>query len=236
MRSRLSLIIVLVLLPLSFLQAQKEGKKTEISGIVVDAGDNPIANAIVMIDGKNTSVVTDASGKYRIKVKSSASRIGIFTFNNGIKEEAIGGRNEINFKFGNSTGINSPVQDNEPRPGEEGINTGYSYIKKKNLSTDVSKIDGTKSKYGSYKSVYEMIEREVSGVKIIGNDIVLRDSKDFFGSVPALLVVDGTYVDDLSSIQPATVESIEVLKGASSSMYGSRGYGGVIILKTKLKN
>lgn len=230
------MVIVLAFLPLSLIYAQKEGRKTEISGTVVDAGDNPIGNAIVMIDGKNTSVVTDAWGKYSIKVKSSASRIGIFTFTNGIREESIGGRTLINFRFGTETGINAPAQDIEPGPGEEGINTGYSYVKKKNLTTDVSRIDGTKSKYASYKSVYEMIEREVSGVKIIGNDIVLRDSKDFFGSVPALLVVDVTYVDDFSSIQPATVQSIEVLKGASASIYGSRGYGGVIILKTKLKN
>ena len=50
------------------------------------------------------------------------------------------------------------------------------------------------------------------------------------------MVVDGTNVDDISNIPPATVESIEVLKGSVAEMYGSRGYGGVVVNKTKINN
>ena len=100
----------------------------------------------------------------------------------------------------------------------------------------MSKTDETKNKYATYSSVYDIIQREVSGVKIQGTSVIILDSKDFFGSVPALLVVDGTYVDDLSNIPPATVESIEVLKGSAAAMYGSRGFGGVVVIKTKINN
>jgi outer membrane receptor protein involved in Fe transport len=81
-----------------------------------------------------------------------------------------------------------------------------------------------------------MITRENSGVKYTGSSYIIQDSKDFFGSVPALLVVDGVYVDNFDGISPSSVESIVVLKGSSAAIYGARGYGGAIVLKTKIQN
>jgi TonB-dependent SusC/RagA subfamily outer membrane receptor len=104
------------------------------------------------------------------------------------------------------------------------------------MTTPGKKIDGTDRKYASYSSVAEMITRENSGVKYTGSGYIIQDSKDFFGSVPALLVVDGVYVDNFDGITPSTVESITVLKGSSASIYGARGYGGAIVLKTKTEN
>jgi TonB-dependent SusC/RagA subfamily outer membrane receptor len=218
------------------LPAQKGSSRIEITGTVLDESGKPISNAIVLIDGKNTSSVTGPDGKYKIKVKAGVQRLGVLTFTSGVMEEAIEGRTEINFRFGNSAGESQAAVKDENQPGEEAVNTGYSNVKRKEAASDIDKIDGTNKKYASYSSIYEMIEREVSGVKRSGSGFVIRDSKDFFGSVPALLVVDGTYVDDISGIKPTEVASIEVLKGASASMYGSRGYGGVIIIKTKIKN
>jgi TonB-dependent SusC/RagA subfamily outer membrane receptor len=51
-----------------------------------------------------------------------------------------------------------------------------------------------------------------------------------------LLVVDGVYVDNFDGISPSSVESIVVLKGSSAAIYGARGYGGAIVLKTKIQN
>jgi TonB-dependent SusC/RagA subfamily outer membrane receptor len=100
----------------------------------------------------------------------------------------------------------------------------------------VNKIDGTNKKYASYHSIGDMIQREVSGARLNGTSVIIQDSKDLFGSVYALIVVDGVYMNELPDIQPAQVKSIEVLKGSSAAMYGSRGYGGVIIIKTKMQN
>jgi TonB-dependent starch-binding outer membrane protein SusC len=234
MKLRTLILILVSVLCINPISAQKNNKKVTISGTVIDASGFPIGNAIVMIDGNNTSSVTDSKGAYTIKVKPTAQRIGIFTFGSGIKEEAIEGRAEINFNFGTS----APQQQSEQeiKPGDEAVNTGYGYVKKKNVITEVGKTDETKNKYATYKSVYEIIEREISGVKVQGTSIIILGAKDFFGSVPALLVVDGTYVDDLSGIVPATVESIEVLKGSAAAIYGSRGYGGAVVIKTKIKN
>jgi TonB-dependent SusC/RagA subfamily outer membrane receptor len=127
-------------------------------------------------------------------------------------------------------------QDQNTIPGEEATTVGYGEVKKKQVTNQIGKIDGTNKKYASYRSIYEMIQREVAGVKVSGNSIIIQDSKNLQGSIPPLLIVDGVYVDSFDGIQPSTVSSIEVLKGSAAAIYGSRGYGGVVIIKTKIEN
>ena len=234
MKIKLFFIVLLSVLAISGLQAQKNSKKITITGTVLDAAQTPIMNAIIMIDGQKTNSVTDAKGGYKVKINRSASKIGIFTFGNGVREEDINGRAEINFNFGSVS--SQPAIDQTIKPGEEGVDVGYSHVKKKNLTNQVEKIDGTDKKYASYSSITDMIQRQVSGVKISGSTVIIQDSKNLWGSVPALIVVDGVYMDYIPDISPTSVKSIEVLKGSSAAMYGSRGYGGVILIKTKLQN
>lgn len=234
MRIKLFLFLLSSFLCLNSITAQKHNTKITITGTVVDVYYSPVVNALVMIDGQKTNSVTDSKGKYKIKVNRNATKIGIVTFGNGIIEESINGRFEINFKF--RTLASQQQQYKNIQLGEDAVNTGYGHVKKKNLTTDISKIDGTNKKYASYSSIYDMIQREVSGVKIFQGTIIIQNSKDMFGYIPALLIVDGVYVDTIGDIQPSTVESIEVLKGTSAIVYGSRGYGGAIVIKTKIQN
>ena len=234
MKTKVVFLIMLSVLCMNSLSAQKVPKKITITGTVLDVAQAPIVNAIIMIDGQKTNSVTDAKGSYKIKVKRDAFKIGVFTFGSGIKEEDINGRTEINFNFGTVT--SQPIPDQTIAPGEEGVDVGYAHVKKKNVTTQVDRIDGTNKKYASYRSVYEMIQRECSGVQVTGSSIVIQGSKNLWGDIPPLLVVDGVYVNSFDGISPTSVQSIEVLKGSSASMYGSRGYGGVIIIKTKIQN
>jgi TonB-dependent SusC/RagA subfamily outer membrane receptor len=234
MRTRVFFSILLSVLLLSSVTAQKSSNKITITGTVLDGSENPVVNAMIMIDGVKSSSMTDSKGMYKIKVKRTAQKIGIISFGSGLIEEAINGRTEINFKFSASSLQQQP--DQPVSPGEEGVNTGYNYVKKKDMTSPANKIDGTDKKYASYSSVSEMITRETSGVKYTGSSYIIQDSKDFFGSVPALLVVDGVYVDTFDGISPSSVESITVLKGSSAAIYGARGYGGAIVLKTKIQN
>lgn len=232
MKLKIFFLILLSMLLMNGVSAQKSDKKITITGTVLDAANSPIVNAIIMIDGKNTSWVTDSKGNFKIKVKPGASTIGIFTFGNGMIEVPINGRTMINFNFGEKSSQQTP--DQNIKPGEEGVNVGYGNVKKKNLTTQVNKIDGTNKKYASYHSISEMIQREVPGVKMNGSSVIIQASRDFFGDVPALIVVDGVYMDNLPDIQPSAVESIEVLKGTAASIYGSRAYGGVVLIKTTM--
>jgi hypothetical protein len=74
---------------------KKSKKNIKISGYVVDGTQKPVANAIVLVDEEKTGYLTDARGFYKLKVKSDAKKIGIFTTTNRIREELIDGKNRI---------------------------------------------------------------------------------------------------------------------------------------------
>jgi TonB-dependent SusC/RagA subfamily outer membrane receptor len=232
MKTKIFLLILLSLFYFTSVSAQKKGSKITITGTVLDEAKNPIPNAIIMIDNEKTDVLTDANGKYKIKVKPEVTHIAIFTFGRGVKEQVISGRTVIDFDFGASK-INAAPTDNVT-PGQESVNVGYNYTKKKDISNETYVKDpNTKKK--TYSSIYEMLQ-EIPGVQVHGTSVNIQDSKNLWGSIPPLFVVDGVYVDDLSYVSPTQVESVSVLKGSSAAMYGSRGYGGVVVVKTKKIN
>jgi len=233
--------IWLIVLLLTFLHAesvysQKTGKKIVISGQVTDASGKPVQNGIIVVDDEKTNSMTDTEGKYKVKVSPSAKRIGVLTFTSGLKEEDISGRQVINLSYRVSE--NNQVDENADEVNREAIidaesyvDVGYSYSKKKDLMNQVHTIDATKKKK-SYSSIYQMIQ-ELPGVVVNGTNIVVDGSRNLWNYIPPLLVVDGVYVDDISDITPSSVESVVLLRGSSAAMYGSRGFGGVIIIKRK---
>ncbi len=241
MKTKLFFLILLSGFCFNGITAQEKSQKITIRGTVLNAEKEPIVSAIVMIDGKKTKTITDSKGDYKIRVVPTASKIGIFTFGYGIQEENINARSLINFKFENqpswilhgSGGGISVLSSRKNSSGEEPVNVGYAHLKKKDVTTDIDFIDGTDKKYASYNSVIEMILRGVSGVRRQGNGIVLQNSANLFGAVSPLIIVDGMTGWSLNDIQPAEVKSISVLKGTAAAIYGSRGYGGVIIIETK---
>jgi TonB-dependent SusC/RagA subfamily outer membrane receptor len=194
---------------------------------VVDGTDASISNAIIMVDGEKTGYVTDKRGLYKIKVSRENTKIGVFTFTNGIVEEALDGRKIINFKFNGS--VPDQKSDKVDR-AEEAVNVGYGNVKRKELAVPVGEIDGKKSKYASYNTIYEMIRGEVSGVQVNGTSIMIRGATTINSGTEPLFVVDGVPVMTVDNIQPQMVKSIEVLKGSAASIYGSRGSNGVILI------
>jgi len=234
MKIKALLLILFTLLAAVNLQAQKKNARILITGTVTDASNRPVMNAIVMIDGQNTSSMTDAAGRYKIKVSPSAKTIGVVSFVNGIREEAIDGRTMINLSYAVSS-VN-PQDDQAVHESDPGLHTGYNVQKRSDATTPGKTIEASASKYATYTSVYEIIDREVSGVRISGTQIVILGASNLFGQVPALLVVDGVPVNDFNGISPATVESVSVLKGSSAAVYGTRGYGGAVVVTTKKRN
>ena len=77
-----------------------------------------------------------------------------------------------------------------------------------------------------------MITHESFRSCISGNSVIIQDSKNLWGAVYALIVLDGVYMEELPDIPPVNVKSIEVLKGTAAAIYGSRGSGGAIVIKT----
>lgn len=227
MKTKIIFLIILAMVSLNAASGQKSGKKVKmITGHVVDGTLTPVANAIVMIDGEKTILRTDVNGHFRIRVKPGNTKVGIFTTTNGILEEPLDGRKTINFNFEGSV----PVQVVETDPLDEEVYIGYGSVKKRNMTGSVNKIDGTNPKYASFTNIYEMLSGTVAGVHVSGNSIRIQGASSLMLSNEPLFVVDGMVVSTISDIQPNTVKSIEVLKGASASIYGSRGANGVILI------
>lgn len=227
MKIRILFCILLTLISLTATFGQKSSEKITIKGLVVDETKDPVSNAIIMIDGEKTDYVTDKNGRFKIKVTGENKKIGIYTFTNGMVEEEIGGRESINFTFKGSV----PDQKTDKVEfGDEAIDMGYETVKKKAVTGSVGKIDGTQSKYASYNSVYDMIRGEIPGVQVTGTSIMIRSTTTAVSGTEPMFVVDGVPVTTIDNIQPQMVKSIQVLKGSSAAIYGSRGSNGVIII------
>jgi TonB-dependent SusC/RagA subfamily outer membrane receptor len=211
------------------ISAQKTSGKITITGKVTDSNSLPVSGALIMIDGKTTSATTNNKGYYKIKVKSSALNIGVFTTITGVKEEPINGKSVVNFNLGRF--LNREPATGNVESAKEVINEGYGTAKKSNISKPVTKSDISGNEYASFSSIYEIL-KTIPGVRVSGNSVTVRGVSTS-GSASPLFVVDGVARSSINDIDPSTVKSIEVLKGSSASIYGLQGANGVILIQLK---
>ncbi len=219
--------LMILLVPLSGnLFAQKQGKKYNITGQVLDLNDKPVAGAIVLVDNRNTQVVTDERGMYTVRVKPNATMISVFKSSNGQQETEIKGRKVINFNLKSEALLYPPEE--QAKTKSEKISVGYGYVEKKDATTSVSKINGLNNNNSTYSDIYQMLQRDPS-VQVTGGKILIRGIGSINSNDP-LLIVDGIIVESINNISPSMVKSIEILKGSEASIYGSRGANGVIMI------
>jgi len=211
-------------------EGQSKANKNTITGYVTDRDYYPVVGALVMIDQKATNITTDEKGFYKVRITNGSGSIGIYSPACGIITEMIGGRTRINFRYSVTLSAETTSVKADFATGSEKVNIGYSKIDRKNLTTSVSSIDGTESRFASYTSVYEMLKGTVPGVMVNGNKVLVRGFTTMFGSNEPLYVVDGIPVSSLDDLSPRLVKSIEVLKGPAAAIYGSRGANGVILV------
>lgn len=232
MRTRIFIIILLIVASAIDLSGQKAGKKITITGIVLDINNQPVPEAVIIVDGKNTNISTDIDGYYKIKVKPSAVSIAVFSLAGDITEQALNNRTEVNFILGSSSNQYSELDENSS--DEELINIGYGSVKSKDMSTNVNKISGSDKAYANYTDIYEMIKGQVPNVEVHGKSIRIQGASSFVGaSTEPLLIVDGMTVNTIDDIPPQSVSSIEILKGSAAAIYGSRGANGVVLIRLK---
>ncbi len=210
---------------------QDTGKKISITGVVLDPYKRPVQGAEIMIDGVQSGKSTDKKGFYKIKIKSTAVRIGIFTLPPSTIHERIDGRTTINFTLNDS--ITQQIYRQKNLQGDEVVNVGYGSQKRKSLTTSVGQVDGTEERFASYNSIYDMLKGEIPGVDVVGHSITIRGASTVNENTEPLFVVDGTPVMSIDNVLPQEVKSIDVLKGSAASIYGTRGTNGVILITLK---
>lgn len=120
---------------------------------------------------------------------------------------------------------------------EDSVNVGYRYVKRKHLVNSVGKAKSVNENMGNYTHIAEYLQGRVAGLIVQktggGYKYYIRGIGSINSSTDPLFVVDGSTVNDISYISPNDVKSVEVLKDASASIYGSRGACGVILITTK---
>ena len=119
----------------------------------------------------------------------------------------------------------------------DSVNVGYGYTRKRELNTSVSRLKPASSKVETYSNIADYIQSRVPGVMVRREGdscrYIIRGVGTNSDATDPLLMIDGVEVDNFDSILPHQVESVEVIKDGSASIFGMRGANGVIIITTK---
>jgi TonB-dependent starch-binding outer membrane protein SusC len=226
MRTKLILVVLLAVAYAGVASAQK-GTKILITGIVLNEQEKPVSGATIFIDESDTRVKTNKKGEFKVQIPADSKAIVAVLAEVGITQEEIGDKREFRLVL-NKAHI---IELMQAGPEDELINVGYGAVKRKHLTESVGRIDGSNPKFAAYRNIYDMIKGEVPGVVVQGSSITIRGAGSINASTEPLYVVDGVIVDRIDDIAPAEVRTIEVLKGSSTAIYGSRGSNGVILIR-----
>ncbi len=223
----------LVLIMLSFTAVAQNGRT--IKGKVTDSNGDPLPGAYVVIHGSATGTVTDAEGNYQIVVDNPDVAVLDFSFVGFVTEE---------YTVGNQSVIDVSL-DEEFTSLDELVVIGYGTVKKRDLTGSVSSIKTTEITKNASSNALQSMQGRIAGLDITkasgetGSEINidLRGNRSVNASNAPLFLVDGVAYGSTLDINASDIESIEVLKDASSTaIYGTRGANGVIIITTKRGN
>ena len=227
----LSAVFIMVL---SILGSTSALGQSTISGVVTDASSKPIQGVTVLVKNANTGAITDAEGKFSLSAKTTD--VLEFSFLSFETQEIL---------VGNQTVFTVQMKQNSEAL-EGVIAIGYGTQKKSHLTGSISKIENKTLDQIPIGRVDDALTGQITGVNIQMTNpsageaptIKVRGQGSISFDASPLIVVDGIAVgsdpDYLSSLDMNDVASIEVLKdAASSSIYGSRGANGIIMITTK---
>ena len=217
----------------------QEGKK--ITGHVVDDTNEPLIGASILVIGTSTGVITDLDGNFNIIVPSGATALQISYVGYETVTVPVPSGNTVNVKMKSDAQMLSDV-----------VVIGYGTQRKSDLTGSVSNVSSKDFNSGLISSPEQLINGKVSGVQIMSNSgsptagstIRIRGGASLNASNDPLIVLDGVPLEAggisgntgnfLSLINPSDIESMTILKDASSTaIYGSRASNGVIIITTK---
>lgn len=236
---------LIVITPLSFLKPQQ----LRITGRVIDATTGePLPGVNIVIDATNNGAITDTEGKYSIAVPDKSavltfSYIGYVTEKVSVEERTV-----IDI---------SMVADITSL--EDVVVVGYGVMRKRDVLGSISSVKADDVSLSTSSSIASALKGKAAGLLIRQNsaqpggglDIFIRGQGSVNASNAPLVVVDGFPITDLeqpsggnrydagktsplNSINPNDIESVEVLKDASSTaIYGARAANGVILITTK---
>lgn len=119
----------------------------------------------------------------------------------------------------------------------EEINVGYGTVKRSKLTSSVSKVSTEDSQMASYNNIGEYLMGRVPGLMVTKQGssykYTVRGLNSINLSTDPLFIVDGVETSNIDYLNPRDIQSVEVIKDGTASIYGSRGANGVILITTK---
>mgnify|MGYP002557795093 CR=1 FL=1 len=220
--------------------AQQGGKK--MTGQVIDENKEPMIGVSILIVGTSTGTVTDFDGNYTLNVPKDSKELQFSYVGYETKVIAIPANgNVLNVQMKSDSQVLSDV-----------VVIGYGTQRKSDLTGSVTNVSSKDFNMGLVSSPEQLINGKISGVQIMSNSgsptsgstIRVRGGASLNASNDPLIVLDGVPLEQggisgndgnfLSLINPNDIESMTILKDASSTaIYGSRASNGVILITTK---
>lgn len=210
--------------------ASQKGDKKTITGVVADRRGEPLIGVTVRVEGENIGTATDIDGRFSLEApigaKISFSYIGYVSQSHTVNKQNI---------YNVSLSEDSQVL-------EEVVVVGYGSMKRKDITTAVSVVSTADIEERPIMTAAQAIQGKAAGIQVVqpsgmpgsGVTIRVRGATSVQASNEPLYVVDGLPSDDISNISPNDIESMQILKDASSAaIYGARAANGVVLITTK---
>jgi TonB-dependent starch-binding outer membrane protein SusC len=203
----------------------------EIKGIVTDTDGMPLPGVSIIVKNTTKGVSTDFEGNFTVSNIQKGETL-VFSYLGFVTKEIV---------INNNTFLNVKLND-DTQSLEEVVIIGYGTQKISKISGSVSTVNKKSIEQLTPVRAEEALQGQASGVNVISSGspgskptVLIRGIPSYTGTDP-LVVIDGVQqtLDDLNSLNPGDVESINVLKDAAlSAIYGVKGGNGVIVVKTK---
>ncbi|GBU07751.1 SusC/RagA family TonB-linked outer membrane protein [Bacteroidales bacterium] len=221
-----------VVVPEQLKNKKQESDKTEkVTGIVKDENGEPVIGASVVVKGTSNGTITDLEGKFSIEIPENAIlQISYLGYNS--QDVPMRGKKTVSIKL---------IEDTKAL--DEVVVVGYGTQRKINVTGAIQSISAKDMEGLPVAQISQQLQGKLSGVQILqgsgkpgeGMSMRIRGQASISAQGQPLYVVDGFPVEgDISYMNPNEIESITILKDASStSLYGSRASFGVVLLETK---
>ena len=205
-------------------------QQNSCTGTVKDATGEPIIGATIRIEGKTGGTVTDLDGNFTLSNIEKGTKLTITYV--GYKSQTL---------TWSGSPLNITLQD-DANMLEETVVIGYGTVKKADLAGSVAVLDSKNFKDQPVARVEDALNGRMSGVQVMSSGVPggamkirVRGTSSVNKSNDPLYVVDGIVRETgLEGISPEDIQSIQVLKDASSTaIYGARGANGVVMVQTK---
>jgi len=203
----------------------------EVNGKVTDAKGSPIPGVSVKIKDTNIATVTNANGEYRIRVPNNAAKL-IFSYTGFSTQER---------DLGSGTVLNIVLAE-ENKNLTEVVVVGYGQQRKATVTGSIARANLESFRDAPNTNIAQSLQGAVAGLNVgpvsgAGNTptIRVRGQNTLSGNQNALIILDGIqYNGNLSAINPDDIESIDVLKDASSTaVYGAQAANGVLLVTSR---